>query len=238
MPSRSRGKRVESEEDNAGKRERRKREMEEREGSAVAVSSGRERNKNKRGEGSACFFDDVERRLREAAHQQQPPSNVSLVRISSVASKFSSIRRLLILAGFCSLCALFPAPRPSSWSCARSSPRTDEIAPIHSSEKSRERNPTTKRKKKKQLTDAGLSQSKRVEDVARRVLVLVLDGRGRGAHDLGAAGRDEVERVLERERPGGLHRPARRASSSHRVFFSSSSSFFRNQKKSFSKIVR
>ena len=189
MPSRSRGKRVESEEDNAGKRERRKREMEEREGSAVAVSSGRERNKNKRGEGSACFFDDVERRLREAAHQQQPPSNVYLVRISSVASKFSSIRHLLILAGFVPFALSFPLRgRHHGRVHALAQGRTKSL-PSTALKRVARGTQQRKEKRKSSLPTPDCRRAKTRGDVARRVLVLVLDGRGRGAHDLGAAGR-------------------------------------------------
>lgn len=72
-----------------------------------------------------------------------------------------------------------------------------------------------RRKQKKnsfELTDdAGLPQREFVEVVARGVLVLVLDRRRGAAHDLGASHRNQVERVLEREGTGGLHRPAGRA---------------------------
>ena len=72
-----------------------------------------------------------------------------------------------------------------------------------------------RRKQKKnsfELTDdAGLPQREFVEVVARGVLVLVLDRRRGAAHDLGASRRDQVERVIEREGAGGLHRPAGRA---------------------------
>ena len=70
----------------------------------------------------------------------------------------------------------------------------------------------SKKKNSFELTDdAGLPQREFVEVVARGVLVLVLDRRRGAAHDLGASRRDQVERVLEREGAGGLHRPAGRA---------------------------
>ena len=155
--------------------------------------------KRRRGSAAAVSAAPSRRRLKAAAA-------VECVPIRLAFSSFFSPRRLSIEAR---------SPRsfapPSPWmTLARSHLHACESREeIASNWRSREQRRSVGRKKKEPkfflLTDdAGLPQRKLVEEVARGVLVLVLDGRRRASDDLGASGGDEVERVLEREGAGGL----------------------------------